>query len=294
MRRLDHRGVALMLVLWLLVVLGVIATAIVGATHADATLTRNLRARTTARYAAESGILVATIRLKRALADAALHNPDRHFTALRDVQLGDGRFGIAIVDLNARLDLNRSDEEMLRAFFAQFTTESRAARIAAGIADWKDADDTPRPDGAELGDYAAAGSPYVPRNAPLDRLDDLAHVLGVGDSLVRLVAPFVTVESDGLINIHSAPEPVIAALPGMGRARARDVVARRGSGDEPLSPESLRDLGAAFPRVTTTPSRLLIVSRGWQDGHALTHEIQAVYGIAGRELYLLTWRERDL
>lgn len=294
MKRPDRRGVALMLVLWLLVVLGVVATAIVGASHAESTLVRNLRARASARYAAESGILVATTRLKQALANGALQQPDRLFAALRDARLGEARFGIAVVDVNARLDLNRSDEDMLRAFFAQFTSDERAARIAAALADWKDVDDAPRPGGAERAEYAAAASPYVPRNAPLDRLDDLAHILSVGDSLAAVVAPYVTVESDGLIDVNSAPEPVLAALPGVGLARARALIARRAESDGFASPDALRDLGAAFPRVTLVPSRLLIVSRGWRDGHPLTHEIQAVYGIAGSELYLLTWRERDL
>jgi hypothetical protein len=79
----------------------------------------------------------------------------------------------------------------------------------------------------------------------------------------------------------------------VGLARARALIGRRGEDDAFTSPDALRDLGAAFPRVTLVPSRLLIVSRGWHDGHPLTHEIQAVYGIAGGELYLLTWRERD-
>jgi hypothetical protein len=42
------------------------------------------------------------------------------------------------------------------------------------------------------------------------------------------------------------------------------------------------------------PSRLLIVGRGWQDGHPLTHGIQAVYLVAGARLVLLAWQERDL
>jgi hypothetical protein len=46
--------------------------------------------------------------------------------------------------------------------------------------------------------------------------------------------------------------------------------------------------------VSTTPGRLLIVSRGWQDGHPLTHEVQAVYAVTGGRLVLQAWQERDL
>ena len=298
----DRRGVALMLVLWLIVVLGVVATAIAASTHADSTLTWNLRARATARYAAESGIVVATGLLGQLLQTTSsdetrartFQDIDRHFDHLREVPIGTGRFGIAVIDLNARIDLNRSDLSVVQALFAQFTDDTRAELAAAGVADWIDADDLVRPGGAELADYVTMDSPYTPRNAPLDRLDDLAHILHVGDALAAAVAPYVTVASDGLVNVNSAPEPVLSALPGLGAARARDIVTRRTGGETFTSPAALADLGPAAPLVTIVPSRLLIVSRGWLDGHPLTHEIQAVYGVAGTTLYLMSWRERDL
>lgn len=301
-RASDRRGVALMLVLWLIVVLGVVATAITAASRADATLTLNLRARATARYAAESGIALATRQIEHLLQAAPsgdarardFKDVDRHFSDLREVAIGSGRFGIAAVDLNARLDLNHNGADVLRALFAQFTDDDRAERATAALADWIDADDMVRPGGAELADYVTMDSPYAPLNAPLDRLDDLAHVLHVGDALAASVAPYVTVASDGLVNLNSAPEPVLAALPGIGRARARDIVARRAGGETFLSAAALTDLGPAYVLVTTAPTRLLIVSRGWLDGHPLTHEIQAFYGIAGTTLYLMSWRERDL
>ena len=286
MNGLRRRGVALMLVLWLMVVLGVIATAVATASHGETTLVSNLRARVTARYAAESGVALATGRLERLLAEAARPDLDRDFTALREVPFGDARFGVVVVDLNARLDLNRSDPQTLLAFFSQFTDRGRAERVVAALEDWKDADDRPRPRGAEAREYAAARSPFVPRNAPLDRLDDFAHLLGAGDSLAFAVAPFVTVDGDGLVNVNSAPEPVLAALPGIGVAEARALVARR-AGGETLTTTTI-------PHGVVAPTRLLIVSRGWLGGHPLTHEIQAVYGVAGSRLYLLAWRERDL
>ena len=298
----DRRGVALMLVLWLIVVLGAVATAIAAAAHADSTLTGNLRARATARYAAESGVALATRHLEQLLRAASsdetrartFQDIDRHFDHLREVPVGAGRFGIAAVDLNARIDLNRSDPRVVRSLFAQFTDPDRADGAASALADWIDADDVVRPGGAELADYVTMDSPYVPRNAPLDRLDDLAHIVHVGDALAAAVAPYVTVASDGLVNLNSAPEPVLAALPGVGVSRARDIVVRRNGGETFTSLAAVADLGPASALVTIVPSRLLIVSRGWLDGHPLTHEIQAVYGIAGTTLYLMTWRERDL
>jgi hypothetical protein len=53
-------------------------------------------------------------------------------------------------------------------------------------------------------------------------------------------------------------------------------------------------MAAAGGELRDEPSRILIVSRGWREGNALTHEIQAVYAVSGSELTLVRWRERDL
>ncbi len=45
--------------------------------------------------------------------------------------------------------------------------------------------------------------------------------------------------------------------------------------------------------VSIMPTRLMLVSRGWQPGHPLTHEIQAVYAVVGQRLVLEGWEERD-
>src|SRR2546428_112444 len=82
-----------------------------------------------------------------------------------------------------------------------------------------------------------------------------------------------------------------APAPGLG--------ARRGGGEvfaplTPVPPPSMPGVVAAALLVSTVPSRLMLVSRGWQEGHPLTHEIQAVFAIVGRRLVLQSSWERDL
>ena len=45
--------------------------------------------------------------------------------------------------------------------------------------------------------------------------------------------------------------------------------------------------------VVMMPTRLLVISRGWQMGHPLTHEIRAVYAIVGTGLKLQSLEELD-
>lgn len=98
----------------------------------------------------------------------------------------------------------------------------------------------------------------------LRSLDELADLPGIPADVLRAAAPLLTVDGDGHVNRRTAPLPV-----------------RRAAGGE----------------LVDTPTRLLIVSRGWQDGHPLTHEIQAVYALVreptGDRLLLQSWRERD-
>jgi len=282
MKRGDRRGVALIFVLCLLVLLGVIVAEVVAQARMEAEILSSLRSRTVARYSAESGILVATVRIEtlldsmRSLPEriTALRDLNARLTSLNDVDLGSGRFGVAVVDLNARIDLNSADAATLQGLFQQFTTDQRAEEVVTLL-----------------------------KQAPFNRLGELANIRGIDDSLALAVAPYVTVWSDGLVNVNSAPERVLAALPGVSSATARSIVRRRETGEVFLATTGLlgppggtpgKVATAAGPRLSAMPSRLLIVGRGWQDGHPLTHEIQAVYLVAGARLVLLAWQERDL
>ena len=313
----TRRGVALMLVLWLVVVLGTVILGVAASVRGEATVVSNLRARSAARYAAESGVIVARARLAALLAATpgtverarAFQQLDRRFDDLADVPMGPSSFGVAVADLNGRLDLNHAEPTTLRNFLQQFAHEGEAAVAAAAIADWRDEDEQASPNGAEAVDYARRGSRFEPSNAPLERLEELRRVFGVSDSLAYRIAPFVTVDGDGRVNINSAPREVLAALPGVGPEGARALLQRRAAGEiftssgviealtrrwSAASDPTLGGAAIAASRVSTVPSRVLIVSRGWGRGHPLTHEIQAVYAVAGARLTLRSWRERDL
>ena len=114
--------------------------------------------------------------------------------------------------------------------------------------------------GLESGDIAGRLR-RSPRRNPLRSLDDLRLVPGVSERLALAAAPYLTVDGDGRINRRTAPAPVLAAARGT---------------------------------LVDEPSRILVVSRGWLAGHPLTHEVQAVYEVAGGRLAFVRWRERTL
>jgi type II secretory pathway component PulK len=266
MKRLQRRrGVALMLVLWLVVVLGVIGAGVVRGTRATSAIAANVRAQLVARLSAESGIeaLVAAIEDTLAsLSDSAsrqdwLNGLEDGASRGDTTVLGEGRFAVTVVDVSARLDVNAAPEPALRAFFARFTDLAGAADIARAIRRQIE-----RAGPAAGGDQRLEADPFGTLRPvrPLRSLEELSRRRLVPERILERAAPYLTVDGDGSVNRSAASDTVLVAAAG-----------------------ELRD----------EPSRFLIIARGWMGGHPLTHEVQAVYAITGDRLVLAHRRERD-
>ena len=221
--RTSRRGVALILVLGLLLILGGIATDIGRAARLDAGIVESMRARTVARYAAESGIALGLRELRA-----------HRLPNISSVSLGDAAFGVVGTNLNARVDLAHADTATIRGLLQQFVAPALATAITRELA-----------------------------VRPLQRVGELTLVPGVTDAAALAIVPYVTIWGDGSVDTSAAPGPVRAAL----------------------SPAAA---------VVSSPTRVLVVARGWQQRFPLIHEIQAVYAIDGLTLELVAWQERDL
>lgn len=271
---------ALIFVLWMLVLLGLAIGELVARARDEASIVATLRSRAVARYAAESGVLVTTAALQTLL-DSASEPEDLAASARHLDTLGrqpaalaatSAQFAVAVANLNARLDLARSDTAALQSLFAQFVPAGRAAEITTAL-----------------------------RGDPVTRFSELARVPGADDAFALAVAPYVTVSSDGLIDVNAAPEAVLAAIPGIGPAKAGAIVARRDGGEVLPSADEFRPppgpgtaaAGGEGILLTVAPTRIMVVSRGWQRGMPLSHEIQAVYVVLAGTLTLESWEERD-
>jgi general secretion pathway protein K len=310
MRVLSERGVALMLVLWLIVVLAAVAAAAVSTVRRQSDVVVNLRAAAQARAAAESGVAVTLEELRAAVAATAdfADLPRVYPTVVSRLErlgeqaLGDARFQVALVDLNSRIDLNSADEGTLAAFLGTFMGEGEARSLTDALIDWRDPDGVPRIRGAEAEAYAASGSGFAPPNRSLRRLEELPHIAGFTEDIAAAIAPYVTVWGDGRLNVNTATERVLAAFPGIGSQGASTVLGQRGErgvGSVLALGAQLSQGGGAVPQLVGVPQRLLIVSRGWVEGLPLTHETRAVVQLQGvtpggvADLLLVAWEERS-
>jgi general secretion pathway protein K len=306
-----------MLVLWVIVVLGAVGAGVAAAARGQTRLVETVRARTVARYAAESGVVAAKARLEEMF--RAAETPEEQARVFGrfeeeikewgELTVAGARYQVAVTDLGARVDLNNSDEEIILALFEEFLGESDGASLVSALQDWIDEDDERLPDGAEARDYARAGSPFRPTNRPLLRLDELTRIRGFSDSVAAVLAPYVTVWGDGLVNVNTASRPVLAAMPEIGPDAAEYVASAREQGEVMVNTAAVwreivdRSGGSMVPQLTevsTVPGHVLIVSRGWEANRPLTHEVQAVIVVeglmlpGGPRLWIKHWAERDL
>lgn len=281
----DRRGVALLLVLWLVVLLTTVTLAASVAARSSGDLMSARRAGATAQSMAESGVTVAVTAINDSLRrlsrdstatnlflnglDAATNNGAASIKRIATDTLGDGAFAIAVVDVDARLDVNSTDEVGLAKFFSDYMvpTDARllAEKIALRVKGEQSSPDSGETRRATLDSISRVllgqGTSSSRLRHPFASLEELLQIPGIEEKLLARVAPLLTVDGDARVNRRSAPRQVVAAAAG-----------------------SLVD----------APSRLLIITRGWQLGHPLTHEIQAVYDVRENGLTLVRWRERTL
>jgi len=121
----------------------------------------------------------------------------------------DGTPRLGIVDEERKLNINKADENVLRALIAAVCKEKRLA-IPEGAA-------------KVIHDRAQA--------KPFRAVGELAGLKEVGPEVAQALVPFVTVYGAGAVNVNTAEFVVLAALEGLGPEGAREIIARRNGAD---------------------------------------------------------------
>ncbi|MGH8029954.1 MAG: general secretion pathway protein GspK [Arenimonas sp.] len=228
--RSNHRGAALLLVLWVLVLLtGLVAVFAVTA-RTESLQGRYLARSTAARYLAEAGIEVAAVRLSSS-DPTRLWMPDGRPYVF---ELDGAQVEVRVRDESGRIDLNAAAPELLAALVVAVGGDPvKAASIGAAIQDFRDGDNLLSVGGgAEDGEYAAADLPYGAKDRAFESVTELQQVLGIDHELYRKLAPHVTINT-GLARPEAvyADAPVLQAL-GLGPLQVQAIMAGR----EPVAP----------------------------------------------------------
>jgi len=291
------RGMALIVVLWMLVLL----TIVIG-TFAVLATTETLQARhvfdtTDARYAAEAGLHRAVVELR---------NPDMETRWVADgrphrFNFGPAEIEVSITDETGLIDLNAAargnPELLLRLFESVGLDEREAEMMVAAIQDWIDPDDETRVLGAEIDEYFAAGYPYGPANQPFGTVEELQQVIGTSLELFRAVESSLTVHSGRAdFNPAFAPASVLRTLPELDPEDIALFIEER-SRQRPGDEMQLMLPDGTLVNQRSSGLTHTVVSRAALDGGAWS-EIEATVRLGtdsrGRPFRILRWKENAI
>jgi general secretion pathway protein K len=214
---LEHRparqnGMALVIVLWLVVLLGIMAAGHASNVHSESTLASRHIESAKARTLAEAGIQRAIISLL--LQDGSSEQPVNG--TLRRIDIDGREVSIAIRDATGLVDLNAADAGLLAALLTTAVGDPlHDERLVDAILDWRDPDNFTHLHGAEDAEYSAAGLAWTARDAAFSSVDELRYVIGMTPERFTAIAPYVTVYSgQSRLNLEYAPPILIRALSG--------------------------------------------------------------------------------
>ncbi|NEZ04578.1 general secretion pathway protein GspK [Wenzhouxiangella sp. XN201] len=286
-----QRGIALIVVLWILVLLTIVVGIYSVLARTESLQARFLFDTTIARYAAEAGIHRAAYEMRNADIETRWVPDGRPYT----INFGDAEVEIRIIDESGKIDINRADADLLsELFISRGMEETEAWHMADAIIDWRDPDDVPGLYGAELPEYDAAGYPYGPADEPFGSVDELQQVIGMSWDLFRELETLLTVNSNSSrVNPAFAPAEVLAALPDMTQEDAELFVEER----QQFHPADQQALFLPDGTVVSLQGRgrtFSIRSRATLDGGTWS-EVQATLELGGnhrgRPFRVLRWRD---
>ena len=219
----DNKGIALVITLLVLTLLIVLILEFNSGMRVEARAAANFRDDIKAFYLAKSGVTFAIAVLEDD------DKTDQNFDALNEnwaqklppIPFGDGFVTVEITDENSRINVNKMstgfgsvNSDNMRALMGRFLKQFELEEdIANAIADWTDQDDFERmPGGAEDNYYGGLEDSYEAKNKPFDSLQELRLVKGLEGETYNKLHKFMTVHSDGWINVNTAGKEVIMSL----------------------------------------------------------------------------------
>ena len=209
--RRSQRGMALVIVLWMVVLLGVIATSHARNARSQTLLAAHHRDMAEMRAAAEAGINITVLEM----ISGTRQSPEPDGTAF-SFEFESQEIVVAVRKASGLVDLNRAPEELLMAPLRICRLdEVRSKDIASAILDWRDDDQQTRIGGAEDPEYEAAGYPWTAKDDRFDSLDELRYIPGVNQADFECLQSLITIHSgSSTVDLEYAPPALVEQLAG--------------------------------------------------------------------------------
>jgi len=240
----TERGVALVMVLWVIVMLSLLIGGFAFTMHVETQVASFSRKELRAEMLARSGV-----ELVRQQLQLHMQTPwENRFEALNqswysnaelyvDHELGDGRFNVKVIDEESLLPINHLSDSRLRWLLQLLEVDpTQVDTIADSILDWIDGNPVSRLNGAESDYYLTLNPPYRAKNGPIYRPQELLMIRGITREIYNgsaekpglkdLVAPFTQ-----QVNINTATPLVLQVILRMDETTLQPLLNRRDGPD---------------------------------------------------------------
>lgn len=304
----NDKGIALLMVLWVIVLLSVISLNFINSTRWNSLSTHNLREETSSYYLALSGYQEA-LRYILSDKDPAIDYADSENNFWVDSEnqpvtgkniKPDGEIEIRIYDEDAKININFASPERLRKLFEYAgIAQDEMNTLIDSVLDWRDPDREHHLSGAEDEYYESLAEPYKTKNAFFNVPEELVLIKGMnteylrGSETIRSLQPLLTTFGAGRININTASKEVLALL-GLSEIEIETVLKQRSkeAGGFRFIPQHF----ALYGLNAIASSNFMIEVTAKANGSTLASRVTAVVqrqpSTKGYKLQTIYWRER--
>lgn len=258
---LNSRGIAMVLVLWVVTLLSMIAAEFSFSMRVETHAVRNYRNEAKAYYLALAGLNLAVAEIRDDY-DLVYLDAQEGITFLhmkggkivtneiqRSYIFDSGKVTYTIADESGKLNVNTATRVEMEALLKATGVDSDVRDVIVdSILDWRDANHEFHLNGAEDDYYLSLGHPYEAKDGLMDTATELLLVKGVSpnifygtgnlplhivmarnDDPVDMeylgIEKYITVFGDGKLNINTADEKVLEAV--IGKGRTLEIMVRR-------------------------------------------------------------------
>ncbi|TCV87574.1 general secretion pathway protein K [Methylomonas methanica] len=205
-----QRGLALVIVIWILTLLSLMAGSFALSMRRESSVAGALKNNAQAQALAETGLSIAQFMLQHA-------DPEQRWHAdgsIYRIPGNDSEIRIRILSESGKVDINAAEEPLLKALINSVSDDEKLQQhLLDALLDWRDADDEPRPQGAEKKQYRQAGLAYQPSNQPFQSLEELQLVLGFNADIFERLQPWITIYSgQAELNSRLAPPELLQII----------------------------------------------------------------------------------
>ena len=282
---ISEKGIALIMVLWVIILLGVIVNTFAWMVRTEAQAVGNFKEETKAYYLARGGFQRAIMELLKSQ-ESTVHEPPEEGLKL-DGRVNmfhfiDGYAEVRVMDEGGKIDINAATrDDIVRVLSAMELEVENKDEIADSILDWIDENNFHRLNGAEDDYYRLLPEPYGAKDGPLSTVDELMWVRGIttkifynqvvdrspewsemeaealseakgnltregGSFRTGLESVFTVFTGSNKININTAPISLLLSLPGIGVTQVERIIAIR-------EESPFRDMSGLMRTVTFPP-----------------------------------------